>query len=59
MKVIAFTGAGISKQSHIPTFVERPDVRENYLGIMLIHIMKNIMKSLNNSKANMNGAKPK
>ena len=28
MKIIALTGAGISKQSHIPTFMERPDVRE-------------------------------
>ena len=28
MKIIAFTGAGISKQSNIPTFMERPDVRE-------------------------------
>ena len=28
MKILAFTGAGISKQSNIPTFMERPDVRE-------------------------------
>lgn len=28
MKIIAFTGAGISKQSNIPTFMERPDIRE-------------------------------
>ena len=28
MKIVAFTGAGISKQSNIPTFMERPDVRE-------------------------------
>ena len=28
MKIIAFTGAGISKQSHIPTFMDQPEVRE-------------------------------
>lgn len=28
MKIIAFTGAGISKQSNIPTFIDRPDVRD-------------------------------
>lgn len=28
MKIIAFTGAGISKQSNIPTFMEKPEVRE-------------------------------
>ncbi|RIY33570.1 transcriptional regulator [Psittacicella melopsittaci] len=28
MKIIAFTGAGISKQSNIPTFMERPDIRD-------------------------------
>ena len=28
MKILAFTGAGISKQSNIPTFMERPEVRE-------------------------------
>ena len=28
MKIIAFTGAGISKQSNIPTLMERPDVRK-------------------------------
>lgn len=27
MKVLAFTGAGISKQSNIQTFMERPDIR--------------------------------
>ena len=44
MKIVAFTGAGISKQSNIPTFMERPDVREKLFRIMLITIMKNIMK---------------
>ncbi len=34
MKIIAFTGAGISKQSNIPTFMERPDVRKSYLEAM-------------------------
>ncbi len=28
MKILAFTGAGISKQSGISTFMERPDVRD-------------------------------
>ena len=28
MKIIAFTGAGISKQSNIPTFLEQPQVRD-------------------------------
>ena len=50
MKILAFTGAGISKQSNIPTFMERPDVGKNYLEVMPIHIMKNIMKLLNNLK---------
>lgn len=50
MKILAFTGAGISKQSNIPTFMERPDVRENYLEVMPIHIMKNIMRLLNSLK---------
>ena len=38
MKILAFTGAGISKQG------------KNYLEVMPIHIMKNIMKLLNNLK---------
>ena len=51
MKILAFTGAGISKQSNIPTFMERPDAKgKNYLEVMPIHIMKNIMKLLNNLK---------
>ena len=40
MKILAFTGAGISKQSNIPTFIE----------VMPIHIMKNIMRLLNSLK---------
>lgn len=48
MKIIAFTGAGISKQSNIPTFMEKPDVRENCLEVLQTFIMKNITKSLDN-----------
>lgn len=44
MKILAFSGAGISKQSNIPTFMERPDIRENYLEVMRIAIMKSTMK---------------
>lgn len=48
MKIIAFTGAGISKQSNIPTFMERPDVREKLFRSMHKDIMKNTMKLLDN-----------
>lgn len=44
MKILAFSRAGISKQSNIPTFMERPDIRENYLEVMRIAIMKSTMK---------------
>ena len=45
MKILAFTGAGISKQSNIPTFMERPDVREK-----LFRSYANIMRLLNSLK---------
>ena len=44
MKILAFTGAGISRQSQIPTFMERPDIRENYFEVMRTRIMKSIMR---------------
>ena len=58
MKILAFTGAGISKQSNIPTFMERPDVREKLFRSYANshHVEYNeVIKQL---KANMNGAKP-
>ena len=33
MKILAFTGAGISKQSNIPTFMEAPEVREKLQSV--------------------------
>ncbi len=58
MKIIAFTGAGISKQSNIPTFMEKPGSEKNYLEAMRKDIMKSTMKFYRQLKANMNGAKP-
>lgn len=34
MKILAFTGAGFQKHPNIPTFMERPDVRENCLEVI-------------------------
>lgn len=58
MKVIAFTGAGISKQSHIPTFMERPDVREKLFRSYANTHHKEYNEVIKQLKANMNGAKP-
>lgn len=44
MKIIAFTGAGISKQSNIPTFMERRMSEKSYLEVMHKDIMKSTMK---------------
>lgn len=58
MKIIAFTGAGISKQSNIPTFMERPDIREKlFRSYAQSHPMEynDVIKQL---KDNMQGAKP-
>lgn len=58
MKIIAFTGAGISRQSQIPTFMERPDIREKlFRSYAKTHHAEynDVIKQL---KANMNGAKP-
>lgn len=58
MKILAFTGAGISKQSHIPTFMERPDIREKlFRSYANTHHQEynEVMKQL---KKNMNKAKP-
>ena len=58
MKIIAFTGAGISKQSHIPTFMERPDVREKLFRSYAKRHPEEYNEVIQQLKANMNGAKP-
>ena len=56
--IIAFTGAGISKQSNIPTFMERPDVREKLFRDFAILHPKEYNETIRQLKANMNGAEP-
>lgn len=58
MKVIAFTGAGISRQSHIPTFMERPDVREKLFRSYAKKHPKEYNEVIYQLKQNMNGALP-
>lgn len=58
MKIIAFTGAGISKQSNIPTFMERPDVREKLFRSFAKRHHEEYNDVIRQLKANMNGAKP-
>ena len=58
MKIIAFTGAGISKQSNIPTFMERPDVREKLFRSYADTHHEEYNEVIRQLKANMNGAKP-
>ena len=58
MKIIAFTGAGISKQSNIPTFMEKPDVREKLFRSFANIYHEEYNKIIRQLKANMNGAKP-
>lgn len=58
MKILAFTGAGISKQSNIPTFMERPDVREKLFRTFAEHHHKEYNEVIRELKANMNGAEP-
>ena len=58
MKIIAFTGAGISKQSNIPTFMERPDVREKLFRSYANTHHEEYNEVIKQLKANMNGAKP-
>ena len=58
MKILAFTGAGISRQSQIPTFMERPDIREKlFRGYANTH-HEEYNEVIRQLKANMNGAKP-
>lgn len=58
MKIIAFTGAGISKQSHILTFMERPDIREKLFRSYAEAHHEEYNEMIKQLKANMNGAKP-
>lgn len=58
MKIIAFTGAGISRQSQIPTFMERPDIREKLFRSYADKHPEGYNKVIKQLKANMNGAKP-
>lgn len=56
--IIAFTGAGISKQSNIPTFMERPDIRERLFRSYANKHPKEYNEVIKQLKENMNGAKP-
>lgn len=58
MKIIAFSGAGISKQSSIPTFMERPDIREKLFRSYANTHHEEYNRLIKELKANMNGAKP-
>ena len=58
MKIVAFTGAGISKQSNIPTFMERPDVREKLFRNYANNHHGEYNEVIKQLKANMNGAEP-
>ena len=58
MKILAFTGAGISKQSNIPTFMERPDVREKVFRSYANSHHEEYNEVIRQLKANMNGDKP-
>lgn len=56
--IIAFTGAGISKQSNIPTFMERPDVREKLFRSYASSHPQQYNEVIKQLKQNMFGAKP-
>ena len=58
MKIVAFTGAGISKQSNIPAFMERPDVREKLFRNYANNHHEEYNEVIKQLKANMNGAEP-
>ena len=58
MKIVAFTGAGISKQSNIPTFMERPDDREKLFRNYANNHHEEYNEVIKQLKANMNGAEP-
>ncbi len=56
--ILAFTGAGISKQSNIPTFMDRPDVREKLFRDYAERHHEEYNEVIRQLKANMNGAVP-
>lgn len=58
MKIIAFTGAGISKQSGIPTFKETPQIRKALSRNYAISNPKEYNKIIRNMKQEMEKAKP-
>lgn len=58
MKIIAFTGAGISKQSNIPTFMEKPEIREKLFRAFARNHHEEYNEVIKQLKANMNGARP-
>jgi len=58
MKIIAFTGAGISKQSNIPTFMDRPDIREKLFRSFANEYPEEYNRVIKQLKLNMNGAMP-
>lgn len=58
MKIIAFTGAGISKQSHIPTFMEKPEIREKLFRSFADTHHEEYNEVIKQLKENMNGALP-
>ena len=58
MKILAFTGAGISKQSNIPTFMETPDVREKLFRSFAQSHHAAYNAVIRQLKENMNAAKP-
>lgn len=58
MKILAFTGAGISKQSNIPTFMETPDVREKLFRSFAQSHHAAYNAVIRQLKENMNGAEP-
>ena len=58
MKILAFTGAGISKQSNIPTFMEAPAVREKLFRSFAQAHHEAYNAVIRQLKANMDGARP-
>ena len=58
MKIIAFTGAGISKQSNIPTFMEAPEVRDKLFRRFAQRHHEEYNEVIRQLKENMNGAEP-
>lgn len=58
MKIIAFTGAGISKESGIDTFMEQPQVRDNLHRHIAIHYPQRYRDTIKQIKHQIDQAKP-